>query len=184
MNKIGRPACPCPDCGQIKPFHNSRDGKKKYRRCYPCENARKRNPNPRPLYGGRIFHTPPLGWDLNREGLAWAAGFFDGEGCVTTSRRREERKIRTTNTLRLMVAQVDLRPLYRMRAIIAGMGKIYSSKDGHGRPISYLTLYSFEQVQATVCLLWHWLSAPKHEQIVRAFTEHQSRWKTVGQIQN
>jgi hypothetical protein len=46
--------------------------------------------------------------------VAWAAGFFDGEGCV--SAKRAGRRY----NLMIAVTQIDLRPLLKMRRLFGG----------------------------------------------------------------
>lgn len=51
--------------------------------------------------------------------LAWAAGFIDGEGCITTRVRRKKRTTRSYDLL-LTVGQVNPEPLRRLEAMFGG----------------------------------------------------------------
>ena len=52
--------------------------------------------------------------------LAWAAGFFDGDGNVSAYYRES----RGTLTLQMVVTQKDRRPLQRLHTVL-GVGRIY-----------------------------------------------------------
>lgn len=95
---------------------------------------------------------------MNREELAWAAGFFDGEG--TTSYERSGQH----GQLRLQVGQKDRRPLDRFQAAL-GVGRIYTS---HARDIFRWHTNRSADAIAAIGFLWTWLDQPKREQIRRA----------------
>lgn len=104
---------------------------------------------------------------MDREALAWAAGFFDGEGSI--SRKQ------------IQVWQCDREVLDRMCAVV-GAGKVlgpYTSHhrsatkaDGHQRrPMYCLNISSFEKSQAVVALLWTWMGSVKRRQVARALAD-------------
>ncbi len=97
--------------------------------------------------------------------LAWAAGFFDGEGNTSVSNRKK-----TFPQIVFQIAQADRRPLDRFsRALNAGMVRgPYYHKDGAHLPYFVLALNGFERVRTVVDLLWPWLSEPKREQARQA----------------
>ncbi len=109
-----------------------------------------------------------------REDLAWAAGFFDGEGNVGFYRNRR------WGHLRLSVAQTDETILRRFNAAVGGLGRLSgpSQPTGLGKKVFWtLTFYGYEYVQAVVALLWTWLSAPKRAQAktaLGAYFEYQT----------
>ena len=70
---------------------------------------------------------------LTQTDIAWAAGFIDGEGCVSTPVRMRSRN-RRDYSLALYVGQVDPRPLLRLRAYFGGEVVPRTSRNG-GRPI-------------------------------------------------
>ena len=62
-----------------------------------------------------------------REHLAWAAGFFEGEGCISSCESRP----RAACKLRINVAQVDAEPLNRLKELFGGY--VCRQSDAHGR---------------------------------------------------
>lgn len=59
--------------------------------------------------------------------LAWAAGFFDGEGCVIIQRRKAPKtKHGILHLLHVEVAQVDILPLNKLQKLFKG--RIYFDK--------------------------------------------------------
>lgn len=97
--------------------------------------------------------------------LAWAAGFYDGEGSLST--------IKPAGTcinyaLTMEVSQVDRRPLERFHNAVGNIGKIVllKSKRPNCSPIHRLTL-TRKNAEKVIELLWPYLSDPKKEQIER-----------------
>jgi hypothetical protein len=92
----------------------------------------------------------PQSW--TRENLAWAAGLFEGEGCITRTNRVPVARLGTT----------DLDVLERFH-LVMGFGRVYEM--GHTRnhprwkPASEWTTTTFEEAQATIAVLWPWLRA-------------------------
>lgn len=94
-----------------------------------------------------------------REELAWAAGFFDGEGCVSNSR--------TTNgkILRLIVTQTNLATLERFRNAVFGLGRIGGPRQVKNyKPCWNWNADGFYTAQAVMGLLWTFCSDQKREQ--------------------
>ena len=97
---------------------------------------------------------------LDSHELAWAAGFFDGEGTVLSRKRSKWRE------LSLSVPQSETSTLRRFHAAVGGIGKLrgpYTTKI-KGRdflPRYILHAYGLEDVQAILAMLWKWLSDPK-----------------------
>jgi hypothetical protein len=91
--------------------------------------------------------------------LAWAAGFFDGEGSIFyRGRKRRE--------LTLTVAQADRRPLDRFVKTVQ-IGSVrgpYKPRYKNGKPYYVYSIASHLRVQAVIAMLWKWLSEPKREQ--------------------
>jgi hypothetical protein len=54
---------------------------------------------------------------VKKTDLAWAAGFYDGEGCMSCA------KCRDSHQVYIAIAQKDIRPLLKFQAIF-GVGKI------------------------------------------------------------
>lgn len=83
--------------------------------------------------------------------LAWAVGFFDGEGSITLARQRY---------VTCSATQIRIEPLERLQAAL-GLGRLYPV-DGRGA-FHWITTYDAEGRAALKLLLPH-LSAPKREQ--------------------
>lgn len=103
------------------------------------------------------------------EELAWAAGFFDGEGCVFLTKPTDRSNLR----IRLSISQVDRECLDRFRSAILGLGRVNGPYAVKGRPSTKIfskqpqhrySLDGFEKVQAAVTLLWSWLGSAKRFQ--------------------
>ena len=103
---------------------------------------------------------------INRENLAWAAGFTDGEGCfcINSSTDKWHKRGRSI----FSIGQVDRRALDRFKQIV-GVGKIYGPYGPYNgtqatHPHFQFDVYGFEQVQALTALLWTWLGPVKKAQ--------------------
>lgn len=116
---------------------------------------------------------------MNTE-LAWAAGFFDGEGSTYLNRRKMKRYGRssgpahhTVTSPSCSIAQADNRPLHRFVAAV-GAGKVrgpyknkglgYYKVEYRGRNLSALLLNK----------LWPYLSTPKQEQALAVWSKANS----------
>lgn len=110
----------------------------------------------------------------NREELAWAAGFFDGEGCVCCDHYANRAYIR----LSLAQAEQGDKILQRFNQAIGGIGKVhgpFKASNGTNAPSPKLQwalrLNGLEKVQAAIAMLWPFLSEPKREQYKSNLTE-------------
>jgi LAGLIDADG endonuclease len=90
------------------------------------------------------------------EELAWAAGFFDGEGCSTM-----RRKPSGYCSPRLSLKQKDRTLLEKFQRIIGGAGAIYFDKSSTG---VWAWICGAASAEDVMWLLWPWLSKPKREQ--------------------
>lgn len=102
---------------------------------------------------------------INRENLAWAAGFFDGEGTIIV-RKRAERGSWISCTLQLQ--QIDRFVLDKFKdAVNAGnvSGPYQYPKNGYNRkPIYNYVVSGHNDVFRVVKELWPWLGPVKKEQ--------------------
>ena len=57
---------------------------------------------------------------MDKTFVAWAAGFFDGKGCVQITRSQPRGTKSPTHTLVVTVSQNDYRPLHRLRDAFGG----------------------------------------------------------------
>lgn len=116
----------------------------------------------------RVHPTTVSGWHVDREALAWAAGFFDGEGTIAAYHHRgADRAAKPV----IRIAQVDRRPLDRFRLAV-GRGSVIGPiiPKGHKTWSEHhaYKLTNFEEVQAVIVMLWPFLSEPKREAAVKA----------------
>jgi hypothetical protein len=111
--------------------------------------------------------------------LAWAAGFFDGEGstfCMhkESKRRTKDGRPRDYPTLRVQIGQGEREVLDRFASAV-GVGKIYYVKAHYTSAQGYTYYKDKWQYQATkdeaayvLEQLWQWLSEPKRKQAIEA----------------
>lgn len=98
----------------------------------------------------------------NRLSLAWAAGFFDAEGCFSTT---------GSTGVSASITQTDRELLDRFRRIV-GLGKVYGpyetrASDRYNRkPHYFFKAHGRERVQALLAMLWIWLGTVKKNQAI------------------
>ena len=100
----------------------------------------------------------------NREELAWAAGFYDGEGNCWASAK--------TGVLKIAVSQADPRPLRRFHAAVLRLGKLDGPylrphrvhRENHSEMWTWHA-QNYEDFHYVIGWLWEFLSEPKREQI-------------------
>jgi hypothetical protein len=116
---------------------------------------------------------------INREELAWAAGFFDGEGTsrATPSRYKRGDKVQGVQ-LHLSIGQCDRDVLDRFKKAVLNLGFVYGPYQKKNRDKPYYAFHSqgFEQTQAIMAMLWPFLSDIKRAQAKKAMitvTEYQ-----------
>lgn len=95
-----------------------------------------------------------------REELAWAGGFFEGEGCITQYNGWSNN--RRYMYPKLEVSSTDLDALERFRKCLGGLGTITrpesdKRKPDHYKPKFRWFLSSWPIVQAVVALLYPFL---------------------------
>lgn len=112
---------------------------------------------------------------LSHTELAWAAGFWDGEGCSTGNmdpRPSQEGRFR----LRLSLSQSGEgaeKILARFQAAVNGLGRVRgphvrkNPSGGVSQPIWVWSTQKFEVAQAVVAMLWPYLSDVKRQQAAR-----------------
>ncbi len=105
--------------------------------------------------------------DLTRSSaieLAWAAGFFDGEGCTTAVSLRRYPKISITQSGPLAKPP---EVLDRFKRAVGEIGHISGPElddSGRHKPRWVYNLYGGTQVSAVIALLWPFLGTVKHAQ--------------------
>jgi len=106
-----------------------------------------------------------------REKLAWAAGFFDGEGNVHYGVRRTARGT-AQRTIGATVAQSGRERLDHL-ADVLGVGRVggpYQAKNERSQPYHQWAVSRFELVQYVGAAMWPWLGSVKQQQFDHAIT--------------
>ena len=103
----------------------------------------------------------------NREELAWAAGFFDGEGHVGAV--RPAKKFQRIDFAQIAITQIDRYVLDRFRDAV-GVGKVYGPyrQQGRSQPQYRYIVQHYPKTQAVCAMLWPWLGPVKRAQFSRA----------------
>lgn len=113
---------------------------------------------------------------INREELAWAAGFFDGEGSTHVAYSWDRKDGTKGCAIQISLGQSGEEAvpiLARFNMAVGNRGKMNGPYGPHGvskKVVYQLQLSGFEKVQAVFCLLYTWLSAPKKEQFERTLS--------------
>lgn len=111
------------------------------------------------------------GVELNTHELAWAAGFFDGEGSTYfTGYERGSNRYTRGYKLGLSISQKEYEPIKRFSNII-GYGEPKLERNGKGY-IYKILVGRFEHVQYIMCKLWKYLSYIKKEQYKNAVKQY------------
>lgn len=101
---------------------------------------------------------------LNREELAWAAGFFDGEGSFTCSEQRWRYSKPMYATLRARLSQDhDNEAVDKLWESFGLLGAVYIRPHKNSFRYSW-EVSGFEKVQFVAAAMWPWLCSPKKEQ--------------------
>lgn len=97
----------------------------------------------------------------NREELAWAGGFFEGEGCISQAKKA------SNIAFRLSLVNTDLEDLERFHRAVGGVGKVYGPYSYKDRPTHkpqwQWVCQRFETAQAVLAMLWPGLSTRRRE---------------------
>lgn len=100
---------------------------------------------------------------MNKMELAWAAGFFDGEGSTTFSGKNYPRiEIGQKPRNNELVPEV----LERFQKAM-GMGNTRIERRKDGRVYFSIKIFGFEKCQAVIAFLWPWLSLVKRQQAIK-----------------
>lgn len=109
-----------------------------------------------------------------REGLAWAAGFFDGEGTFTASYDKRGGHV----TCRITLPQKNPELLEQFTEVLGVGGGVSIHKDSN---VYRLQIYTFEKVQAVVAMLWCFLGTDKQNQAV-AMLERMNQYQQKDRV--
>jgi len=118
---------------------------------------------------------------VDREELAWAAGFFDGEGSIGCYTHENGKGYRSPRLV-LQIAQTDRFVLDRFQAA-TGVGRVsgpFKPKTKNSNPYWRMTTESHQNVQAIVAMLWAWLSPQKRGDAHEAISAYLA-WANSGE---
>ena len=93
--------------------------------------------------------------------LAWAAGFFDGEGNI---RFREPVRRKTDVGLVLTINQSKSPELLHRFQRAVGIGTVAGPYSQGWSPFWKYTARGFQSPQYVIALIWKWIGTPKREQ--------------------
>ena len=149
-------------CGTVKEVldSNVQRGQSNSCGCFKTDMLRARNKRVAVL-SHHLVHTE----------LAWAAGFWDGEGCTsgTLDKRVALRAPRPRVTMALSQSGDGAEEiLLRFQRAVGGLGHVRGPYDpGEGmKPVWRWSTQGHELCQAILALLWPYLSNPKRQQAV------------------
>lgn len=120
---------------------------------------------------------------FNREELAWAAGFFDGEGHTRVRAVQTNRK-NPQVTIGLVISQAGAPELLERFKRAVGVGAVNGPYEYRHRRPTQKAFYSygatsFENVQHCIACLWPWLGSVKRHQaleVLRRWHAQPRRW--------
>jgi len=104
--------------------------------------------------------------------LAWAAGFFDGEGTTTTLNAKRDKYV----YLRCSIAQKNVELLNKFKEVV-GVGSIYKSNT---REVYNWNCYKYEEVIQILNALWPYLGEQKKQQAITSLNKVTSKGRNYG----
>lgn len=112
---------------------------------------------------------------MNTHELAWAAGFFDGEGTITCQWFNHNKYVR------IQIYQKDIRPLKRFRKATIGVrSAIYGPNTSNCYVLTFTNLAALELFN----LLKPYLSEPKIEQGEGAIQQYEEYREWLANLTN
>jgi LAGLIDADG endonuclease len=109
---------------------------------------------------------------MKKTEIAWAAGFFDGEGCITITKTRSGKFKYNHHCLRASIAQVYKGSLDRFQSVIK-RGRVRGPyKYGANKQYHWQWNASGMDVLYVLDILWPYLDIPKTVQALHKITEH------------
>ena len=117
--------------------------------------------------------------ERKREDLAWVAGFFDGEGCITPRKYHPKSGGPSTYYAQMCTVQNSLEVLEKCKRV-TGIGHISGPQQKlflKGKTRYQWQANGFEQIQALLAMMWEWLGTKKREQAIRVLALHGQKVK-------
>ena len=104
----------------------------------------------------------------SRERLAWAAGFWAGEGCCWSGSSNSKGYRYKQRSIVGRISQVDKRPLVRFKRAVS-LGSIRGPyRTSKGRPAYQWGVSGWPSIEKLFKLLGPWLDPVKREQFIAA----------------
>lgn len=97
--------------------------------------------------------------EIDREALAWAAGFFEGEGSTYIGQHARRRR----GYLKMSIGQKHREALDRFHAAIGGLGNVTFNPSRPASPYSW-NAGRYEHCQAVLAMLWPFMGQVKRDQ--------------------
>lgn len=131
---------------------------------------------------------------IDREELAWAAGWFEGEGSVGGHQVRSrtpknpvpwnQRPVKWA-VPRLSMRNTELSQLRRFKLAVGGLGNIRGPFKPHPRTFGKKPYYryavtNYEDVQAVVAMLGGFMTGQKKQEMYERFLKYHEDWTANG----
>jgi hypothetical protein len=120
----------------------------------------------------------------NREDLAWAAGFMEGEGTFYCNLQKGKKAwYKPQAAISIRAVQVEKEPLEKLAQIFP-FGRIYGPYRSSGNKQEHyqFAIHSIEGGQAMIAALWPWLSQKRRAQAKKALLMSLETQNTQGTI--
>ena len=107
---------------------------------------------------------------LDAHEIAWAAGFYDGEGSARFT--PDMRRTKPTGTLIMSVTQCNRDTLERFQGAVLGLGRINGPYEGRTTNASLQWVWhctKWQDRQAVTALLWRFIGRQKRDQLLKAY---------------
>ena len=108
---------------------------------------------------------------VNARELAWAAGLFEGEGCISVDPPSGRNK---KPSIWLHLGMTDVDPVDRFHAAVGGMGHRSLERRGQKgqKDLHRWTCYKFEHCQAIIAMLWFGLGERRRAKAAAVLTAY------------
>lgn len=118
--------------------------------------------------GQLLFHPEKEIFSYINTELAWAAGYFDGEGSVGYYLGKGNGN---NGCVRVVIGNTQVEELKRFQSAVGGLGRITGPRNfDHRKSMWKWQAQNFESAQAVTALLWKYLSSNKKNDFVKAWT--------------
>lgn len=130
------------------------------------------------------------GWRADREELAWAAGFCDGEGSFQIDLKGFRNGIRRKPHPRFELGQTEPHILERFRTAVGFANPVGGPYDNtksdakrNAAPMYQVGVSGYEGVQMVLIVLWPWLGLTKRKQAINVLKKAQEgHWDSEARL--